>query len=435
MDQTIRSPQRLSGSLAVPGDKSVSHRSLILNAIAQGQATVTGVSDGADVRSTAGCLRAMGVSIDPLAEPGSFRVAGPGADLDEPADMLDAGNSGTSMRLLSGLLAGQGFLSVLTGDGSLRSRPMGRIVQPLQEMGASIMGRNGNTLAPLAIRGGSLRSIEYEMPVASAQVKSCLMLAGLSAAGPTVLHQPALSRDHTERMMTAMGARVDTDGLVLTLHPAKLQAVDVAVPGDISSAAFWMVAGLIHPNARVTITGVGLNPSRAGIIDALQMMGAGDSLRLENERVEGGEPVADVVASSASLKGIDLGGDIIPIMIDELPVLAVAACFAEGDTVIRDAAELRVKESDRIATTVSELTRLGGALEPREDGMVIRGVGKLTGAEVESHGDHRLAMSMAVAGLAASGSTTIHGADDASVSYPTFWEHLTAIGGLTGDGS
>ena len=435
MDQTIRSPQRLSGSLAVPGDKSVSHRSLILNAIAQGQATVTGVSDGADVRSTAGCLRAMGVSIDPLAEPGSFRVAGPGADLDEPADMLDAGNSGTSMRLLSGLLAGQGFLSVLTGDGSLRSRPMGRIVQPLQEMGASIMGRNGNTLAPLAIRGGSLRSIEYEMPVASAQVKSCLMLAGLSAAGPTVLHQPALSRDHTERMMTAMGARVDTDGLALTLHPAKLQAVDVAVPGDISSAAFWMVAGLIHPNARVTITGVGLNPSRAGIIDALQMMGAGDSLRLENERVEGGEPVADVVASSASLKGIDLGGDIIPIMIDELPVLAVAACFAEGDTVIRDAAELRVKESDRIATTVSELTRLGGALEPREDGMVIRGVGKLTGAEVESHGDHRLAMSMAVAGLAASGSTTIHGADDASVSYPTFWEHLTAIGGLTGDGS
>ena len=435
MDQTIRSPQRLSGSLAVPGDKSVSHRSLILNAIAQGQATVTGVSDGADVRSTAGCLRAMGVSIDPLEEPGSFRVAGPGADLDEPADMLDAGNSGTSMRLLSGLLAGQGFLSVLTGDGSLRSRPMGRIVQPLQEMGASIMGRNGNTLAPLAIRGGSLRSIEYEMPVASAQVKSCLMLAGLSAAGPTVLHQPALSRDHTERMMTAMGARVDTDGLALTLHPAKLQAVDVAVPGDISSAAFWMVAGLIHPNARVTITGVGLNPSRAGIIDALQMMGAGDSLRLENERVEGGEPVADVVASSASLKGIDLGGDIIPIMIDELPVLAVAACFAEGDTVIRDAAELRVKESDRIATTVSELTRLGGALEPREDGMVIRGVGKLTGAEVESHGDHRLAMSMAVAGLAASGSTTIHGADDASVSYPTFWEHLTAIGGLTGDGS
>ena len=442
MEQTIRSPERLAGSLAVPGDKSVSHRSLILNAIARGEATVTGLSDGADVRSTAACLRAMGVTIDPLPDsltnqPGSFRVAGPGANLAEPVDMLDAGNSGTSMRLLSGLLAGQDFLSVLTGDGSLRSRPMGRIVQPLQQMGASIMGRNGNTLAPLAIRGGNLRSIEYDMPVASAQVKSCLMLAGLSAAGPTVLHQPALSRDHTERMMTAMGARVETDGLALTLHPAQLDAVDVAVPGDISSAAFWMVAGLIHPNARVTITGVGLNPSRAGIIEALQMMGAGDSLRLENERVEGGEPVADVVASSirgsgGSLKGIDLGGAIIPIMIDELPVLAVAACFAEGDTVIRDAAELRVKESDRIATTVSELTRLGGTLEPREDGMMIRGVGKLSGAEVESHGDHRLAMAMAVAGLAASGETVIHGAEDASVSYPTFWGHLSS---LTGDGN
>ena len=436
MDQIIRSPERLAASLAVPGDKSVSHRSLILNGIANGTATVTGLSDGADVQSTAACLRAMGVSIDPLDEPGSFRVAGPGPNLDEPADLLDAGNSGTSMRLLSGLLASQDFLSVLSGDGSLRSRPMGRIVQPLQQMGASIMGRNGNTLAPLAIRGGSLRSIEYEMPVASAQVKSCLMLAGLAASGPIVLHQPALSRDHTERMMSAMSARIETDGLTLTLHPTELQAVDVAVPGDVSSAAFWMVAGLIHPNARVTITGVGLNPSRAGIIDALHMMGAGDSLRLENERVEGGEPVADVVASSiqgsgASLKGIDLGGDIIPIMMDELPVLAVAACFAEGNTVIRDAAELRVKESDRIATTVSELTRLGGNLESRDDGMVIHGVGSLTGAEVESHGDHRLAMSMAVAGLAASGETTIHGAEDASVSYPIFWEHLAS---LVGDG-
>ena len=431
MEQTVRSPERLAGALAVPGDKSVSHRSLILNAIANGGATVTGVSDGADVRSTAACLRAMGVSIELLGEPGSFQVSGLGPNLQEPADMLDAGNSGTSMRLLSGLLASQDFLSVLTGDGSLRSRPMGRIVQPLQQMGASIMGRSGNTLAPLAIRGGNLRSIEYEMPVASAQVKSCLMLAGLSASGPTVLYQPALSRDHTERMMTAMGARVETDGLALTLHPAELQAVDVAVPGDISSAAFWMVAGLIHPNARVTITGVGLNPSRAGIIDALQMMGAGDSLQLENERVEGGEPVADVVASSASLKGIELGGDIIPIMIDELPVLAVAACFAEGDTIIRDAAELRVKESDRIATTVSELTRLGGKLEPRDDGMVIRGVGHLSGADVESHGDHRLAMSMAVAGLVASGDTVIHGAEDASVSYPTFWEHLASLTGET----
>jgi 3-phosphoshikimate 1-carboxyvinyltransferase len=417
----------LAGSLAVPGDKSISHRSLILNAIADGSATITGLSDGGDVRSTAACLQAMGVSIEPLDDTGSFRIAGLGPHLNEPTDLLDAGNSGTSMRLLSGLLAGQDFLSLLTGDGSLRTRPMGRIVQPLQQMGASIMGRNGDTLAPLAIRGGALRSIEYEMPVASAQVKSCLMLAGLSASGPTVLHQPALSRDHTERMMSAMGVRIETDDLALTLHPVHLQSVDVAVPGDISSAAFWMVAGLIHPNATVTITGVGLNPSRAGIIEALQMMGAGDALRLENPRTEGGEPVADVVASSGQLKGIELGGEIIPIMIDELPVLSVAACFAEGETVIRDAAELRVKESDRIATTVSELTRMGADIEAREDGMVIRGTGRLNGAEVESHRDHRLAMSLAVAGLAASGDTTIHGAEDASVSYPVFWQHLESL--------
>ena len=335
MTETIVSPHSLGGSLAVPGDKSVSHRSLILNAIAEGAATVTGLSDGADVQSTAACLRAMGVAIEPLGEPGSVRVSGLGPHLHEPTDMLDAGNSGTSMRLLSGLLAGQEFLSVLTGDGSLRTRPMGRIVQPLQQMGASIMGRHSDTLAPLAIRGGNLRPIEYDMPVASAQVKSCLMLAGLSATGPTVLHQPALSRDHTERMMAAMGVRISSDGLALTLNPTTLKAVDVAVPGDISSAAFWMVAGLIHPNARVTITGVGLNPSRAGIIDALQMMGAGDCLRLENRRTEGGEPVADVVATSASLQAIELGGEIIPIMIDELPVLAVAACFAHGETVFR----------------------------------------------------------------------------------------------------
>lgn len=429
MPQTVRRPERLAGTLAVPGDKSVSHRSLILNAIARGTATVTGLSDGADVLSTAACLRAMGVAIDPLDEPGSFRIASPGPALNEPADLLDAGNSGTSMRLLAGLLAGQDFLSVLTGDASLRSRPMARIVRPLQQMGAAIMGRSGDTLAPLAIRGGSLRSIEYDLPVASAQVKSCLMLAGLSAPGPTVLRQPALSRDHTERMMSAMGARVETDGLTLTLHPASLNAVNVAVPGDISSAAFWMVAGLIHPNASVAITGVGLNPSRAGIINALQMMGAGRSLRLENQRLEGGEPVADVVASSASLHGIELAGDIIPIMIDELPVLAVAACFAEGDTVIRDAAELRVKESDRIATTVSELTRLGGKLEPRADGMIIHGTGRLHGAAVASHDDHRLAMAMAVAGLAASGETTIHGAAAAAVSYPTFWKHLASLAG------
>ncbi len=296
-------------------------------------------------------------------------------------------------------------------------------------MGASIIGRKGDTLAPLAISGGGLRGIEYTMPVASAQVKSSIMLAALSAEGETVLHQPAKSRDHTERMFSAMGAPVQSDGLTLTLRPAQLQAVDVAVPGDISCAAFWLVAGLCHPSARVTLRNVGLNPGRTGIIHALQEMGAGPNLRIVEERTVSGEQVADVSVQSGPLKGTEIGGAIIPSLIDELPALAVAACFAEGVTVIRDAGELRVKESDRIATTVGELKRLGASIEAREDGMVIHGTGSLQGAACQSHGDHRLAMSLAVAGLLAQGETIIHGADAASVSYPGFWEHLDQLSG------
>ncbi len=429
MQRTVQSPPFLGGSLAVPGDKSISHRALILNAMAQGDALVTGLSDGDDVLSTKRCLEALGAVIEPGQQPGSVVVHGTGQGLREPADILDAGNSGTSMRLLSGLLAAQPFLSVLTGDASLRSRPMGRVVRPLQQMGARILGRSDDTLAPLTIRGGSLRGIEYTMPVASAQVKSSIMLAGLSAVGDTILHQPALSRDHTERMVSAMGAAVEADGLTLTLHPAQLNAVDIAVPGDISSAAFWLVAGLCHPNARILVRGVGLNPSRTGIIEALRAMGAGSNLRLVEERTAGGEPVADLVVESGGLKGIELGGEIIPRILDELPVLAVAACFAEGTTVIRDAGELRVKESDRIETTVGELGRLGAKIEARPDGMVIQGTGRLTGAMCQSHGDHRLAMALAVAGVLAGGETAIHGADDATVSYPGFWEHLAQVCG------
>jgi 3-phosphoshikimate 1-carboxyvinyltransferase len=253
------------------------------------------------------------------------------------------------------------------------------------------------------------------------------MLAGLSAEGDTVIHQPALSRDHTERMVAAMGATVEEDGLDLLVRPAQLHCVDIAVPGDISSAAFWIVAGLCHPNSHVLIRGVGLNPSRTGIIDALMAMGAGGSLQLLDERTEGGEPVADLLVTTGELRGAEIGGDMIPRILDEVPVLAVAACFADGETVIRDAAELRVKESDRIAATVQELGRLGANIEAREDGMVIRGVGRLTGAVCESHGDHRLAMSLAVAGLVGEGRTTVHGASDASVSYPEFWERLDSL--------
>ncbi|PKB78885.1 MAG: 3-phosphoshikimate 1-carboxyvinyltransferase [SAR202 cluster bacterium Io17-Chloro-G9] len=435
MQRSVSSPASISGDLSVPGDKSISHRSLILNAVARGDALVTGLSSGADVMSTMGCLQAMGVGIEAGDQAGTVTVHGTwqraGGGLREPEGILDAGNAGTSMRLLAGLLAGQPFTSVLTGDASLRTRPMGRIVQPLKQMGAQIMAREDDTLAPLTIRGGSLKGIEYTMPVASAQLKSCIMLAGLSADGETILHQPALSRDHTERMVTAMGGTVISDGLTLVVRPTDLDAVDIAIPGDISSAAFWLVAGLCHPNSRILVRGVGLNPSRTGILDALEAMGAGDSLQMVDERTEGGEPVADLLVTSAQLTGTEIQGDLIPRILDEIPILAVAACFAEGDTVIRDARELRVKESDRIATTVGELTRLGANLEEREDGMVIHGSGggpgTLTGAQCESHLDHRLAMALGVAGLLAQGETTIGGAEDASISYPEFWEHLDRI--------
>ena len=429
MRKTVRSPSRLGGSIPLPGDKSISHRALLLNSIAVGTAKVTGLSGGEDVHSTMRCLGALGVRIEEGAEPGSAVVHGVGQALQEPRDILDAGNSGTSMRLLAGLLAGQSFTSVLTGDASLKTRPMDRVVQPLKKMGARIMARNCDTLAPLAISGGGLRGIEYAMPVASAQVKSSIMLAGLSAEGETVLHQPAKSRDHTERMLSAMGAPAQADGLTLTVSPAQLSAVDVAVPGDTSCAAFWLVAGLCHPNARVTLRNVGLNPGRNGIIRALQEMGAGTNLQIEEERTVSGEPVADVTVQSGYLKGTEIGGEIIPSIIDELPALAVAACFAEGVTVIRDAGELRIKESDRIATTVGELKRLGASIEAREDGMVIHGSGSLQGEECDSHGDHRLAMALAVAGLLAQGETVIHGADAASVSYPEFWQHLDQLSG------
>ena len=411
----------------MPGDKSISHRSLILNAMAHGSSRVTGLSNGEDVMSTMACLQRMGVQIAQGESPGEYTVVGRGPVLEEPADILDAGNSGTSMRLISGLLAAQPFLSVLTGDASLRSRPMRRIVEPLQQMGATVMGRQSGSLAPLVIQGGSLNGIEYDLPVASAQVKSCVMLAGISADGDTLIHQPALSRDHTERMVMAMGAAVEEDGLDLYVKPASLRSVDIAVPGDISSAAFWIVAGLCHPDSRILVRDIGLNPSRTGIIDALMAMGAGDNLQLLNERTEGGEPVADLLVTSAELHGTEIGGDMIPRILDEVPILAVAACFASGETIIRDAAELRVKESDRIATTVGELTRLGADIEAREDGMVIRGTGSLTGAACQSHGDHRLAMAMAVSGLLASGAVLVHGSDDASVSYPSFWQDLESL--------
>ena len=426
MRQVLSRPSRLRGEMVPPGDKSISHRALILNAIARGEALVSGLSLGEDVLSTLRCLRQLGVAIDQLDSTGTAIVHGRGErGLEEPGDILDAGNSGTTMRLLSGVLAGQPFLSIVTGDSSLRTRPMDRIIKPLRLMGATILGRGGDSLPPLVIKDGELKGVEYSMPVASAQVKSCLLLAGLSAQGGTVLHQPAPSRDHTERMLQAMGVHLEVDGLTLRLTPGPVTAVDVKVPGDISTAAFWLVVGACHPDARLRLLGVGVNPTRAGILEVLRSMGA--RITLENQGTESGEPVADITVESSSLHGVEVAGDQIPSMIDELPALAVAACFAEGTTVIKDAAELRVKESDRIRTTVQELSRLGASIEERPDGIVVHGTGRLKGGLCQSHQDHRLAMALGVAGLLADGETLIQEAEAASVSYPAFWEEIGAL--------
>ena len=432
MDEMVRSPRAVEAVITPPGDKSISHRAALLNSIADGNAHVSNFCVGDDRASMLRCLRGLGAKIrkhagcDISGSDECFEIRGVGLDgLSEPGTALNAGNSGTTMRLVTGLLAAQPFFSVITGDRSLRNRPMKRIATPLTSMGAVISGRRDGSLAPLAVNGGNLRGIDYEMPVASAQLKSSILIAGLYAKGRTTVRQPALSRDHTERMMGAMGADVVTEGLDVTVRPSRLKSINVNVPCDISGASFWMVAGCCHPNARVRVKSVGINPSRAGVLEVLQSMGA--KVRLENVVEAGGEPSADIVAESSDLVGIELSGDIIPRIIDEIPVLALAACFARGTTVIRDASELRVKESDRISATVDGLRRLGANIEETGDGMIIKGGARLRGAACDVFGDHRIAMTMGIAGLVADGETTVIGAEAASVSYPEFWDTLRGI--------
>ncbi len=428
MKRTVKSASRLDGTVALAGDKSISMRAALLNSIADGTARVSNFCVGDDRASILRCLRGLGARIR-RHEDGDgewFEVKGTGLQgLAEPSTVLNAGNSGTTMRLVTGLLAAQPFVSVITGDRSLRSRPMGRIVEPLRLMGAQVMGRNEDSLAPLAVRGGDLNAIDYKLPVASAQIKSAVLIAGLYADGRTTVLQPAESRDHTERMLGAMGADVQSNGLRVAVSPSELSAIDVTVPGDMSSAAFWMVAACIHPNATVRLPGVGINPTRTGVLRVLQSMGA--NIALENVREEESEPVADIVAESSHLHGAEIAGSIIPQVIDEIPVLAVAAALAEGETVIRDAGELRIKESDRITATVQGLQALGANVEERPDGMAIEGVDHLNGATCASLGDHRIAMAMAVAGLVARGETVVDGAEAAGVSYPEFWDTLDSL--------
>ncbi|CAI8051821.1 3-phosphoshikimate 1-carboxyvinyltransferase [Geodia barretti] len=372
MKRSASPTAKLEGAISPPADKSVSHRAAILNSLASGEAVIDNFSVGRTAAPLASLRNAFLLKTAPTGTL-QLRITSPGLEgLTEPGDVLNAENSGTTMRFIMGLLASTPFVSVVNGDRSLRSRPMARIVQPLRQMGAEVMGRGGGSLAPLTIRGGDLRGMEYDMPVASAQVKSSLIIASLFAGSETVLHQPALSRDHTERMLQAMGATIIEDGLTLVVKPgSELKPLDVKVSGDISSAAFWLVAAAAHPNARVRLTNVGVNPSRAEVLEILKAMGA--NITLENPRIEGGEPVADIYVESSELRGVEIAGDQIPIAQDEIPVLALAACFAQGTTTIRDAQELRVKESDRISATARELNKLGAKITELPDGMIIEG--------------------------------------------------------------
>lgn len=419
---TLQREKPFRGEVAPPGDKSISHRAAILGALAEGETHITNFLPSEDCLNTVRSLRLMGIRIDAHS---ATELTVHGGDLSEPETILDSGNSGTGLRLLAGVCAGQPFLSILTGDESIRRRPMKRICDPLRKMGATILARKGD-LAPLAIRGGGLQGIEFESPVASAQVKSALLLAGLFAEGETVVKEPSLSRDHSERMLRSFGAQILCEDLTVTLKPgARLKGQPVHVPGDISSAAFFIVGALICPGSELRITNVGLNPTRTGLLDALRAMGADISVLEESE--VSGEPAGTLVVRHSSLKGGEFGGSLIPRMVDEVPVLALAACFAEGETVIRDAQELAVKESDRLATVTSTLSALGADVRRTPDGLIIRGGASLRGAAVHSFGDHRIAMMAAIAARCIPGVTEVQDVGCVNTSFPGFLEMLESV--------
>ena len=421
----------LRGRVRVPGDKSISHRALLFGAIAEGTTRIEGLLPAEDPLSTAACLRAMGVEVSAIELGQEVLVQGVGLDgFAEPETILDCGNSGTTMRLMLGLLAGRrGRHFVLTGDDSLRRRPMRRVGGPLAEMGATIAGRQGGNLAPLAIQGQVLRGAVIRTPVASAQVKSALLLAALTAEGPTTVIEPVQSRDHSERMLRAFGAELSVGGpgnTEVTVTPgASLRGQTVVVPGDISSAAFWLVAAAITPGADLTVENVGLNPSRTGILDVLEQMGA--RIEVIKARDVAGEPVGDLRVTHGPLQAFNIGAELIPRLVDEIPVLAVAACCAEGISRVSGAEELRVKETDRLLVMARQLGAMGAQIEEFADGMAIQGGVALRGAEVDSETDHRVAMSLAVAAQIANGPTSLHRAEAAAVSYPGFWDDLERL--------
>lgn len=418
----IKKAVSLNGSITVPGDKSISHRAVMLGALAEGTTHIKGFLPGADCISTINCFRSMGIEIQSNGD--IIEVHGKGLyGLKQPEKMLYTGNSGTTTRLLCGILSGQNFDSSVTGDASICRRPMKRVTEPLSEMGAKIDGE----YCPLFIKGSKLHGMEYNMKVASAQVKTAIILAALYADGETIIHETEKSRDHTERMLSAMGADISVNGTTIRVAPAKkLYAQDICVPGDISSAAFFMTAAAIMPDSCVRIKNVGINPTRTGIIDVFKSMGA--NISIENVRTESGEETADIVVSSSSLKGTVIEGEMIPRLIDELPIIAVAALFAEGTTVIRNAEELKVKESNRISAIVGELSKCGADITETADGMIIKGGKPIFGADFVTRGDHRMAMSLAVLAQLADGKSTIDDADCISVSYPNFLDDFYGLG-------
>ena len=430
MKRSVRPAKSLKGEVSVPGDKSISHRSVMIGGIAEGITEIENFSNGEDCWRTVSAMKALGVKVEEDGE--LLRVHGAGLHgLRPPEGEIDAGNAGTMMRLMSGILAGQRFESVLTGDEYLRQRPMRRIIEPLREMGAEISGVE-DEYPPLTIRGGGLEPIRYDMPISSAQVKSCILFAGLYAQGRTAVIERAASRDHTERMLRAAGATVerstlqDREGAVVSIEgEPSLAAQQIVVPGDLSAAAFFLVAAALIPESEVILRNVGLNPSRRGVVDILRRMGA--SVEVENERSVCGEPMGDLIVRGSSLKRVRIAGDIIPNVIDEIPVLAVAATQVPGEVVIRDAAELRAKETDRITAVVENLRRMGAKVGEMPDGLIVEGGYMLKGAEIDSFGDHRIAMAFAIAGLIAQDEVVIDGAEWVDTSFPGFFDVLESL--------
>lgn len=425
-EQTVQNVKNgLKGTITIPGDKSISHRAVMFGAIAQGKTTIKGFLTGADCLSTIACFKEMGVEISQNGD--EVVVNGKGLEgLQEPKNVLDVGNSGTTIRLISGILANTSFHSCIQGDSSIGKRPMKRVTNPLRLMGAKIDGREEGTFTPLTIRGGDLKAIEYVSPVASAQVKSAILLAGLTAEGVTSVTEPHISRDHTERMLEAFGVTVTREGKTVKIAGGQqLIGTDIQVPGDVSSAAFFLVAGAVIPNSKLALQNVGMNPTRTGIIDVLKKMGA--KLEIHSIHRDTSEPAANITIETSSLQGIEISGEIIPRLIDEIPIIALAATQAEGITVIKDAHELKVKETNRIDTVVAELTKLGARIEATDDGMIIYGKSALKGGTVNSHGDHRIGMMLAIAGCIADHKTVLEDAEAVGVSYPTFFKELSKL--------